>query len=469
MARNVINASVANRGVSIAPHAPINAGNVGVDFLAIILDSEWDGLNVKVTFKGCVDKPTTMDYAELVEIPWEHIKRPCNLYVGIQGFDNDGNAVLNTTKMTTPLRVQESGASGGTAPQHPTPDMLHRIEHDIARLENVSAEANESAFASASAELTDDGLRFTFGIPSGGGGGGVGLDGKSAYEIAVEHGFVGTEAEWLESLHGRDGADGYTPVKGVDYFDGERGPQGEQGPKGDTGDTGPQGPQGEVGPQGPQGIPGEQGPQGEKGDDGLTPVKGVDYFTPEEIEQIERGAADKVDVSDKLTQPATASVGQIFRVQSINEDGSLALEAVDMPSGGAVAGYELIVDVPTLETASNFHITMDSNGDALALKAVAIDFAGAADGDNCLIEINNGYLKFIAALSQGRFASFVGIPLGNDYYCYCFTNNAPSINQPNGNTNNFTAGLKSGTTIRDIWFRGTVPAGASIQIYGIRG
>lgn len=26
--------------------------------------------------------------------------------------------------------------------------------------------------------------------------------GKSAYEIAVENGFIGTEEEWLESLHG---------------------------------------------------------------------------------------------------------------------------------------------------------------------------------------------------------------------------------------------------------------------------
>ena len=28
----------------------------------------------------------------------------------------------------------------------------------------------------------------------------VGNNGKSAYEIALAHGFVGTEAEWLESL-----------------------------------------------------------------------------------------------------------------------------------------------------------------------------------------------------------------------------------------------------------------------------
>ena len=35
-----------------------------------------------------------------------------------------------------------------------------------------------------------------------------GQDGKSAYEIAVEQGFVGTEQEWLESLKGQDGQDG---------------------------------------------------------------------------------------------------------------------------------------------------------------------------------------------------------------------------------------------------------------------
>ena len=32
-----------------------------------------------------------------------------------------------------------------------------------------------------------------------------GDDGKSAYEIAKEHGYTGTEAEWLESLKGTGG------------------------------------------------------------------------------------------------------------------------------------------------------------------------------------------------------------------------------------------------------------------------
>ncbi|MBO5909011.1 MAG: hypothetical protein J6Q67_04440 [Clostridia bacterium] len=54
-----------------------------------------------------------------------------------------------------------------------------------------------------------------------------GKDGLSAYEIALKHGFEGSEEEWLLSLQGKDGADGkdgaagadgYTPQKGVDYF-----------------------------------------------------------------------------------------------------------------------------------------------------------------------------------------------------------------------------------------------------------
>ena len=35
-----------------------------------------------------------------------------------------------------------------------------------------------------------------------------GNDGKSAYEVAVENGYKGTEAEWLISLVGENGKDG---------------------------------------------------------------------------------------------------------------------------------------------------------------------------------------------------------------------------------------------------------------------
>ena len=63
-------------------------------------------------------------------------------------------------------------------------------------------------------------------------GGGAGEPGKSAYEIAVEHGFEGDEQAWLESLKGEKGEQGPQGPPGADGKDGEQGPQGPQGPPG---------------------------------------------------------------------------------------------------------------------------------------------------------------------------------------------------------------------------------------------
>jgi hypothetical protein len=66
-----------------------------------------------------------------------------------------------------------------------------------------------------------DGLSGPQGAP-----GQNGSDGKSAYEIAVENGFVGSVSDWLTSLHGADGSPGLT---------GPAGPIGPQGPAGTAG------------------------------------------------------------------------------------------------------------------------------------------------------------------------------------------------------------------------------------------
>lgn len=44
-----------------------------------------------------------------------------------------------------------------------------------------------------------------------------GIDGKSAYQLAVEKGFVGTEAEWIASLKGENGLQGIQGPKGDNY------------------------------------------------------------------------------------------------------------------------------------------------------------------------------------------------------------------------------------------------------------
>ena len=109
--------------------------------------------------------------------------------------------------------------------------------------------------------------------------------GKSAYDIAVEHGFVGTEEEWLESLRGPQGEKGEQGEKGDQGEKGEQGEQGEAGTPGTTpsitinedgywvingevtdvkaeGQDGEDGKDGASGPQGPSGTPGADGDRG---------------------------------------------------------------------------------------------------------------------------------------------------------------------------------------------------------------
>jgi hypothetical protein len=111
-----------------------------------------------------------------------------------------------------------------------------------------------------------------------------GIDGDSGYQVAIDNGFVGTEAQWLASLVGPQGPQGIQGVQG------EAGPQGETGPAGPAGADGADGTNGVdgdsgyqvavdngfvgteaqllaslVGPQGPTGPQGETGPQGDPG------------------------------------------------------------------------------------------------------------------------------------------------------------------------------------------------------------
>lgn len=77
------------------------------------------------------------------------------------------------------------------------------------------------------------------------------FDGQSAYALAVQLGFTGSEEDWIASLKGAKGDKGDTGAQGPEGATGATGPQGRQGPTGATGATGPRGPQG---PQGPAGA-----------------------------------------------------------------------------------------------------------------------------------------------------------------------------------------------------------------------
>lgn len=78
---------------------------------------------------------------------------------------------------------------------------------------------------------------------------------------------------------GEQGPQGEKGETGEQGPQGETGAQGEQGPQGEQGVQGEQGPTGETGPTGPEGPQGPQGETGPAGADGYTPVRGTDYWT----------------------------------------------------------------------------------------------------------------------------------------------------------------------------------------------
>lgn len=85
---------------------------------------------------------------------------------------------------------------------------------------------------------------------------------RDAYKIAVQNGYVGSEASWLDSLKGHSA---YTIAKAHGF----RGSESEwlSSLKGDAGPRGPRGERGVTGLTGPKGNPGTDG---QKGVDGLT-------------------------------------------------------------------------------------------------------------------------------------------------------------------------------------------------------
>lgn len=102
-----------------------------------------------------------------------------------------------------------------------------------------------------------------------------GPPGLSAYQIAVQDGYVGTEVQWVASLRGATGATGATGPTGVRGPVGATGAAGQRGATGAAGPTGPTGARGLTGTTGPTGPAGSAGPAGAHGSTGATGARGL--------------------------------------------------------------------------------------------------------------------------------------------------------------------------------------------------
>jgi hypothetical protein len=155
------------------------------------------------------------------------------------------------------------------------------------------------------------------------------IAGASAYEVALDNGFVGTEAEWLDSLIGDTGPTGLTGPAGADGAtgpagaDGLNGTNGLDGAKGDTGDTGPAGADGLNGTNGLDGAKGDTGDTGPAGADGLNGTNGLDGATGPKGDTGDTGPAGVVAAVTPVTYDSlTQTVG-------LNQDGFSHISTLD--------------------------------------------------------------------------------------------------------------------------------------------
>ena len=131
-------------------------------------DGDWKHFHKVVQFSQCDEV-----YSVVLGTEGTTLYLPAELHAGaakmaVFGYDTESDTTVRATTVPVTLNIRESGFEGDDPPIPPTPDLYTQL---LKRIEDAEH----------------------------------GLDGKSAYEIAVEHGYVGTEEEWLASLHGKDG------------------------------------------------------------------------------------------------------------------------------------------------------------------------------------------------------------------------------------------------------------------------
>lgn len=182
--------------------------------------------------------------------------------------------------------------------------------------------------------------------------------GKSAYEIAKENGFNGTETEWLASLKGatgepgadgKNGEDGKTPYVGDNgnwFVGSDDTGKPSRGEKGDKGDTGSPGAKGDKGEPGAKGEPGSPGAKGDKGDTGATPNLSIGTVTTLEAGQNATasmgGTAESPVLNLGIPRGAKGEPGQGGSVDIVT---SVSASSTDSEVPSAKCLYDLVGNI----------------------------------------------------------------------------------------------------------------------------
>ena len=211
---------------------------VSVKFM---FDGAWKTLHKVVQFTQCEET-----YNLVLGIEGTTCLLPSELHPGavkmsLFGYDAESDTTLRATTVPVTLHIRPSGfVADGDTPIPPTLDLytqlLKKLDEKAAGLQN----GKDGFSPKVKAEQMEFGVVITIVDADGetsatlhnGANGEKGTDGKSAYQIAVEQGYQGSESDWLSSLKGDKGDPGDRGLQGI---------PGEKGEKGDTGADGKDG------------------------------------------------------------------------------------------------------------------------------------------------------------------------------------------------------------------------------------
>ena len=222
---------VKGQNIETLEHEVIAADQIAFVKVHFVFDNNWKALHKVVQFTQ--DEIT---YSRVLGTENTSCFLPAELTPGtvkmsLFGYDAEATETVRATTVVKTLHIRPSGfESESETPIPPTPDLYQQLLQKISEKGKNGKSAYEIAvehgFVGTEAEWLEslkgvngkDGVNGKNGCDGRNGTDGLsgrdginGTDGKSAYIIAVEHGFSGTETEWLQSLKGADGKDGITP------------------------------------------------------------------------------------------------------------------------------------------------------------------------------------------------------------------------------------------------------------------
>lgn len=350
---------VKNQKIEVVEREVLASDQIAFVSVKFVFDGAWKTLHKVVQFTQCEETYNLVLGTEGTTCLLPAELHPGAVKMSLFGYDAESDTTLRATTVPVTLHIRPSGfVEDGATSIPPTPDLytqlLKKLDEKAAGLQN----GKDGFSPKVKAEQMESGVVITIVDADGetsatlhnGANGEKGTDGKSAYQIAVEQGYQGSESDWLSSLKGDKGEKGNTGAKGnpgqngaegksayaiaVEHgyensedewllsLKGEKGDTSERGEKGETGQQGEQGPKGEKGDPGDRGLQGIPGEKGEKGDTG---VAGKDGFSP--IANIVKdGSVITITITDKngtttvtLTEGAAVDLTPYAKVNYVDE------------------------------------------------------------------------------------------------------------------------------------------------------